>query len=970
MQKFCDSKDLIYDNNINANKKVNIDHTKNISNKNFENINIMYTNAWSIRNKINELNCILMIKNIDIIAITETHLKIGKKDLVGEYEIPNFKFYYKDRKGAMKGGGVAVWVKNGLNPELVDIDYNNLQSDILTISISSSAKNSKNKLKFTVVYRPPKQNLAEDELMYNTLNQLFMNNNRLYHNIIVGDFNYPNYLKATNDAESTKFLDFVDDNFLFQKVNNPTRGDNILDLVLTSNNNIIQNLDIGDQLGASDHKIINFNIKFKFEIKNNLKLVPNFRKANFEGFRANLENLNWDKIFFGANANTMYTKFLETIKSLEKQCVPFKSKRENITQKKNRPWFNEDIKLAINNRENAGKRGENQNFIEFRRKVQKTKRRAIFDFEHNLSKEAKLFPKKLHNYISNRNPARGTISEMKIDNVKVNDNKLIATKFNEYFVSVFNKSNILQENDILSIEQTKYTNNIIQTVDFSCEDIDRYITKLNTHKTSGSDEMYATTLKEIKIFTLDPLQKIFTSSMNSGLVPDDFKIANISPIHKSGSKQEISNYRPISLTSIPGKIQESIIRDKIYEYLIQNNLINDTQHGFMKNKSATTNLLQFYDKIFQDYEEGRAVDIIFLDFKKAFDKVPHKKLLKKLRKYGISGDLLNWIQNWLTKRKQRVVINGEESEYLYVTSGVPQGSVLGPLLFLIFIDDLDETVKNSILSKFADDSKVGGAANKLKTCEDRQIELDDMYGWGSENEMEFNINKCKVIHAGSANVNFQYKMNGVNLESVDSYKDLGIYISNNLKVEKQCKEAYKKANMQLGFISRNFQFKSKDIILPLYKSIVRPHLEYAVQAWSPYYQKDIDLLERIQHRATKLIPNLRQKSYEERLESLGLTTLKTRRLRGQLIQAFKIIKQFDKVNPNYFFKFDENSRTRGNELKLKYKTGIYVTDIGKNFFSNSIVKDWNSLPNTVINSTSINMFKNRIDKHFKNVNIK
>ena len=245
-----------------------------------------------------------------------------------------------------------------------------------------------------------------------------------------------------------------------------------------------------------------------------------------------------------------------------------------------------------------------------------------------------------------------------------------------------------------------------------------------------------------------------------------------------------------------------------------------------------------------------------------------------------------------------------------------------------------------------------------------------MYKWGLNNEMEFNIKKCKVIQAGSANIKFQYKMNNIKLESVDNHKDLGIYISSNLKVEKQCKEAYKKANMQLGFISRNFQFKSKDIILPLYKSIVRPHLEYAVQAWTPYYQKDIELLEKIQHRATKLIPNLRHKPYEERLKFLGLTTLKTRRLRGRLIQAFKIIKQFDKVNPDYFFKFDDNFRTRGNELKLKYKTGIYVTDIGKNFFTNSIVADWNSLPNNCVNSTSINMFKNRIDKHFKNSNIK
>ena len=293
---------------------------------------------------------------------------------------------------------------------------------------------------------------------------------------------------------------------------------------------------------------------------------------------------------------------------------------------------------------------------------------------------------------------------------------------------------------------------------------------------------------------------------------------------------------------------------------------------------------------------------------------------------------------------------------MYVTSGVPQGSVLGPLIFLIFIDDLDEAVRNSILSKFADDSKLGGAAYQISLCENRQLNLNNMFDLGIENEMEFNIKKCKVIHVGSANVKYQYKMNGENLESVDSHKDLGVIINNNLKVDSQCKEAYKKANMQLGFIARNFHFKSKDVIIPAYKSIVRPHLEYAIQAWTPYYEKDIDLLERIQHRATKLIPNLRNKSYPERLECLGLTTLKTRRLRGQLIQAFKIIKQFDKVNPNYFFKFDENTVTRGNDLKLKYKTRTYVTDPGKNFFTNSIVSNWNSLPNDVINSTSINMF--------------
>ena len=213
-------------------------------------------------------------------------------------------------------------------------------------------------------------------------------------------------------------------------------------------------------------------------------------------------------------------------------------------------------------------------------------------------------------------------------------------------------------------------------------------------------------------------------------------------------------------------------------------------------------------------------------------------------------------------------------------------------------------------------------------------------------------------------------MSGVNLEAVDCHKDLGVIISKNLKFDKQCKEACRRANMNLGFIARNFEFKSKKIVLPLYKSIVRPHLEYAIQFWCPYYKKDIEKLERVQHRATKMIPTLRNKPYEERIELLGLTTLKTRRLRGQLIQTFKILNQYDKIDYNYLFKLDVNSRTRGNDLKLVYKNNTYVTDPGKNFFAYSIIKEWNKLPNSVVNSSSINMFKNRLDNHFKSKNIR
>ena len=205
-------------------------------------------------------------------------------------------------------------------------------------------------------------------------------------------------------------------------------------------------------------------------------------------------------------------------------------------------------------------------------------------------------------------------------------------------------------------------------------------------------------------------------------------------------------------------------------------------------------------------------------------------------------------------------------------------------------------------------------------------------------------------------------MDGVSLEMVSNQKDLGVVVNNKLKFDGQCIAASKTANKILGFISRSFEYKSKDIVLPLYKSLVRPHLEYAIQFWSLYYRKDIDMLERVQRRATKLIPNIRNLSYEDRLKRLGLYTLKTRRLRGDLIEVFKILNGFDLVSTN-LFTLAPQSVTRTNGFKLEGKR--FKTDIAKNFFSNRVINEWNALPWDVVKSESVNMFKNRLDRYFR-----
>ena len=254
-----------------------------------------------------------------------------------------------------------------------------------------------------------------------------------------------------------------------------------------------------------------------------------------------------------------------------------------------------------------------------------------------------------------------------------------------------------------------------------------------------------------------------------------------------------------------------------------------------------------------------------------------ERLLLKLKAHGIGDSITDWIEQWLTDRRQRVVVDGEVSNWKSVLSGVPQGSVLEPILFLIYINDLDDSITSNVL-KFADDTKLFRKVNTDGDKQHLQNDLDILVKWSEKWQM-LNFGKCKCLHTGHRNLNVNYKMRDTVLGTTVKEKDLGVTISADLKVSEQCGIAASNGNQILGLIRRNITYKGKKLIIPLYKAIVRPHLEYCIQAWRPYRKKDIDTLERIQRRATKMIPELRDFSYEERLKECGLTTLETRRLR-------------------------------------------------------------------------------------------
>ena len=486
---------------------------------------------------------------------------------------------------------------------------------------------------------------------------------------------------------------------------------------------------------------------------------------------------------------------------------------------------------------------------------------------------------------------------------------LMAEDLNGYFSSVFTKEDISS----LPVADAKFQgakSDYLGPLVVTPELVAKKIKAMKDNKSPGVDgippKLLMETVEQISI----PLARVFNLSLKEGVVPFEWKEANIIPLFKKGSRNKSENYRPVSLTSVICKLLERLIKDHMVEFLVKHKLLNSSQHGFLKARSCLTNMLCFLEEITKWIDVGSPVDIIYLDFQKAFDKVPHQRLLLKLKPLGIGDSITDWIEQWLTDRRQRVVVDGEVSNWKSVLSGVPQGSVLGPILFLIYINDLDDSITSNVL-KFADDTKLFRKVNTDGDKQHLQNDLDRLVKWSEKWQMLFNFGKCKCLHTGHGNLNVNYKMGDTVLGTTVKEKDLGVTISADMKVSEQCGIAASKGNQILGLIRRNITYKGKKLIIPLYKAIVRPHLEYCIQAWRPYRKKDIDTLERIQRRATKMIPELRDLSYEERLKECGLTTLETRRLRGDQIEVFKILNGYENIDRNMFFSLKKDSRTRG-----------------------------------------------------------
>ncbi|MEL7308662.1 MAG: reverse transcriptase family protein, partial [Pseudomonadota bacterium] len=366
-------------------------------------------------------------------------------------------------------------------------------------------------------------------------------------------------------------------------------------------------------------------------------------------------------------------------------------------------------------------------------------------------------------------------------------------------------------------------------------------------------------LKNGGIVLSTQITRLFKLSLSYSDIPKDWKKSVILPIRKKGSAVSTAEgFRPISITSCFCRTLERIIRNSVVEFLDRNDIINKSQHGFRQRRSTASALLSYANVLSSALDSGMCIDAAYFDFSKAFDSVRHDHLIQKLANIGIAGNLLSWIMNYLSDRSQVVKINSIISSEKQVTSGVIQGSVLGPLLFTIFVNDIDDNVNNCVLLKYADDIRIYRC---FKACPAHQNEnsylfqtdVNALMAWSMRWDLKFNYSKCCILHFGRSNIRSPYKLNNHDLTEKKLEKDLGILFSVDFKFDDYIHLIAKKANKQLGLITKVFSLKNPQVIIQLYKTFVRPHLEYNSIIWSPYTKKNENIIEKIQKKLCNIL---------------------------------------------------------------------------------------------------------------------
>ena len=972
--------------NTKLNKKTNV----HIVNK-FEalnNLTCLYTNADQFKNKMTELEMRTQDHTPMIMGITEVKPKNTRcKSKVAEYTLTttnNHDIFQKNIENEV-GRGLLLYIQKNLEAKEEYMTTNMEEYIFAKIQL-----NSRDKLLVGLIYRSGSGSSENNQKLIEIINEACTKG--YSHILLMGDFNYPNidwehwdFKGESTTSQEYKFIECLQDNFLYQKITEPTRwrgadDPHLLDLILTNEEDMISNIEYQSPLGKSDHCVINFTFNCYFVTKKKELLKTCYHKGDYNRIREDLHQIDWNEVIAEENnIESNWEKCSTEIKKMENKYIPSRRIRDTIKKKHNIP-LEKSIVDKIKEKNKWARKAKHdkdpwvqKKYKRIRNKVRNITRKHQKQFERNLSHEAKSNPKKIWSYIKSKSKTKSGIGELltdpsNSDSIKTDNDTEKAQILANFFESVFTREPE-GEVPVLPAKQVLFPMN---NLEISPDDVQKILSKLKVDKSPGIDKMHPRFLKEVATELSVPLTVLFNQSIMTGKLPKEWKSAQITAIYKKGQKCQPGNYRPVSLTSIICKCLESIVQKHILDFMVQNKFLSDKQYGFIPGRSTSLQLLTVLDKWTESIDQGHPVDCIYMDYQKAFDTVPHKRLINKLNSYGINNQILHWIENFLSDRRQMVCVNGCQSNWSKVTSGIPQGSVLGPLLFVIFINDLPDIV-NSQVFLFADDTKIFRTIKNENDTKLLQEDLDMLSNWSEKWLLKFHPGKCKHMRIGRSNQvpSITYSLKSVKLEETNYEKDIGVGIDPHLAFDQHISEKVQKANQMFALLRRTFQYLDKKIFINLYKAMVRPHLEYAISVWSPYKSKHIEQIEGVQRRATKQLPGMKDKTYQERLQILKLPTLSYRRHRGDMIELYKILNKKYDPDATPFIKLwkDQADRTSGRHHSKKLFPQSARTQLRQNSFSLRTVKIWNKLPESIVSAPSMNSFKSRLDNYWKNENI-
>lgn len=543
-----------------------------------------------------------------------------------------------------------------------------------------------------------------------------------------------------------------------------------------------------------------------------------------------------------------------------------------------------------------------------------------------------------------------------------------AQLFNAYFSSVFtteDKSSLPSIAKELDVSNSAIMLDSVQTTSSEVFDL---LSTLDVCKACGPDLICARLLKEGAAELSFSLADLFNKSLRDSVLPLDWVSANICPVYKKGDKHCVSNYRPISLTCILSRVLEKLVYAKLYFMLEDNGLLSNHQFGFRHKQSTTTLLLSAVNDWAATLNCHQSVHCLFLDLSKAFDSVPHERLLLKLQLFGVGGSLLLWFRNYLTTRRQRVVLNGTYSNWLPVTSGVPQGSILGPLLFIMYLNDLDEVITCDY-SAYADDVMLYHQIASYEDCCFLQSNLDSFLQWCSRWQMSLQPQKCEALCITNKRlpIDFTYYCSTYPLGWSKSVKYLGVVINGHLTWSDHCKSVCSKATRVLNFLRRKLYCCSSVAKSRAYSALILPLFLYSCQVWLPHYQKDIMVLESVQRRAARWVCNSQLNpscyswthSSDVCISRLGWPSIMARLTASCLLFVFDLLHKRFAMSFSDFFKFN-TSVTKSHSMTLVCKQSV-VNAYRYSFFVNSVFI-WNRLPFSVVSVTSRSVFRSSVYK--------